>query len=271
MLNLETPADRLRALVRLRGREEGDVWQWFQGLIYGRADGEVLRAVCGFTAVLCVRYEAAVDGVYSFVQRESNHYTDLSTGEPVGEIRNPYTGKTNIAVGYVSPRFAFRLSAAGVASSVAPDKIVGTIARDFVSDATDIWTSESRANEYGAGISEEEFPEAYAGKVRRSADVATYRARKAAILDPSVPFVPSSLDFVADTPWMLWMMMGRTPGHMVWVGQGSKFATMPELPDDVKRRVEMVHPTFLADPWAIKPTAYLTALQMRALRAAGKI
>ncbi|MDX2222328.1 MAG: DUF1838 family protein [Rhodospirillaceae bacterium] len=271
MIDLNVAMDRLRALVRLRGREDGEAWQWFEGILYGRAEGDVLRAICGFTSVLCVRYEAADHGVYRFAQRESNHYTDLATGRPIGDVRNPYTGKTNIAVGYVSPKFKFQMSQAGVATAAEPERITGHIPSSFSSDGRDIWTTESRANEFGAGIAEEEFPEAYAGPVRKSADVATYRADRAAILDPSVPFVRASLQFVADTPWVLWMMMGRSPGHMMWIGQGTKFETRAELPADVCARVEQVHPGFLADPWGLKATAYSTVRQLRDLRAAGRI
>jgi hypothetical protein len=270
MLNLHDPKDRLRALVRLRGREAGEVWQWFEGILYGRADGEVLKPICGFTSVLCVRYETPQDGVYKFAQRESNHYTDLATKRPIGEVKNPYTGKTNIAVGYLSPKWSFHLSGAGVAVASNPDAISGRVS-PFENDGVEIWATESRANDFGSGISEEEFPEAYAGKVRRSADVACYRANAAAVCDPTIPFVRASMDFVADTPWVLWMMMGKSPGHMVWIGQGTKFEQVTDLPADIAARVEQVHPGFLADPWGMKATAYSTVKQMRDLRAAGKI
>jgi len=271
MLDLNNPDDRLRALVRLRGREDGEVWQCFERILYGRAEGQVPKAICGFTSVLCVRYDTPDKGVYKFAQRESNHYTDLATKQPIGEVKNPYTGKTNIAIGYVSPEWKFHLSSAGVAMLPKTDVIVGRISPAFESDGTDIWATESRANEFGAGISETEFPEAYAGAIRRSADVACYRANKAAICDTSIPFVRAITDFVADTPWTLWMMMGKSPGHMVWIGQGTKFETRGELPASVAARVEQVHPGFLADPWGMKVTTYLTVTQMRALRAAGKI
>jgi Protein of unknown function (DUF1838) len=271
MLNLSDPNDRLRALVRLRGRENGEVWQWFEGILYGRAEGEVLKPICGFTSVLCVRYEPPENGVYKFAQRESNHYTDLATKQPIGEVKNPYTGKTNIAVGYVSPKWSFHLSAAGVAMAANPETIVGRVSPTFEDDGLEVWATESRANDFGSGISEEEFPEAYAGKVRKSADVASYRAAKTAICDPSIPFVRASMDFVADTPWTLWMMMGKSAGHMVWIGQGTKFERVDELPGYISHRVEQVHPGFLADPWGMKATAYSTVKQMRELRAAGRI
>ena len=247
------------------------MWQWFEGIVYGRAEGEVLRPICGFTSVLCVRYEPPENGVYKFAQRESNHYTDLTSKQPIGEVKNPYTGKTNIAVGYVSPKWSFRLSTNGVAMAANPETIVGRVAEHFESDGDEMWATESRANDFGSGISEEEFPEAYAGKVRKSADVACYRAKQNLMCDLSVPFVRASMDFVADTPWTLWMMMGKSTGHMVWIGQGTKFETVGELPSVISARVEQVHPGFLADPWGMKATAYSTVKQMRDLRAAGKI
>jgi hypothetical protein len=218
-----------------------------------------------------VRYEPPNDGVYKFAQRESNHYTDLLTRRPIGEVPNPYTGKTNIAVGYVSPKWSFLLSSAGVAMAANPENIIGEIPHHFDSDGTDVWATEARTNEFGSGISEDEFPEAYAGKIRKSSDVATYRAHLRTLRDAATSFVPASLSFVADTPWTLWMMMGKAHGHMTWVGQGQKFETMGHLPSDVRQRIEQVHPGFLADPWGMKATQFSTVKQLRDLKAAGKI
>lgn len=274
-LDPHSRTDLLRILVRLRGAETGESWLWYQGVLHGRPAGDVLRPVCGFTSVLCLRYTPLEDGSgYRFVQRESNHYYSLETGKPIGAITNPWTGKEVVAVGYVSPPWSHRYAVEGTFPETAPGSFTTTANGTpwpLETDGQDWWATESRVNEMGAGIDRETFPDAWAGDVRRSADVATYRAHKDLLLDPDVEFVPASLTVVSDTPWVLWLLMGQEPGHMTWYGAGSKVRQVHEIPGTIRDRVEEVHPGFLDDPWGIDGAPFASATQLRQLRAQGRI
>ncbi|MEO0997975.1 MAG: DUF1838 family protein, partial [Pseudomonadota bacterium] len=116
-----------------------------------------------------------------------------------------------------------------------------------------------------------EFPEAFSGEIRRSKDIVTYRARIADIVDTSVRVVPTAVSFAADLPWLQWMLMGSRPGHVFWYGQGAKCVGEAGLPAAVRRRVEEIHPGFLANPWHLDGTPHGTLEQMRKLRKAGRI
>lgn len=263
--------DPLTVAVRLRGRLEGGLWVWIQGDVFGRRPEETLRPLAGFCSVLRMRYRPVGERGYVFEQRESAHFYDVATGEILEEFANPYTGATNVAVGYVSPRFEFRIDADGVYFGEGLDVRQGGIPRGIETDGTDVWTTEIRANEYPTGLRHKEFPEAFASEIRRSRDIATYRARIARVIDDELGIVPARVSFLADVPWLQWMLMGKVPGHAFWYGQGSKCADWRQMPASLSERVQRIHPGFLEDPWGLDGRPYGTLYQMRRLREAGRI
>lgn len=269
-LDIGDPVDRLRAIIRLRGSETTPFWLLIQGQVYGRAPDSVIRPIFGFTSLLRLRYRKLSDDLYEFDQRESAHYTHLETGEPVGEFYNPYTDKMNYAVGYVSPLFTYHFDLGGMRSAK-DDGHLGEMPYQLTEYGGHLQTTERRVSTYPVRIDEAMFPDAYSTPMRTAVDVATYRAPATQVLDVGRDFVGSLVDFSADTAWPLWMFMGDRPGMVYWLGHGAKIRETSELPADVLRRVEAVHPGFIDDPWGLDGAQYFTGPQMIALRKAGKL
>jgi hypothetical protein len=260
----------LDTLIRIRGHQSRPFWLWFEGAVYGRAPDDPVRPLFGFTSLLRVRYGRSADGSVFLDQRESAHYTDLATGEMIGRFHNPYLGRSNVAIGYVSPLLRFGFSIEGTFDIDTGDQI-GSFLPALAGDTAQVWTTERRANEFASNISPQMFPDAYRTPIRRSADIATYRARVEDLAGGLDTFVPASTDIVADTPWPLWMFMGDRPGHVIWIGHGMKVEHTEEVPAPLRRRVEAAHPGFIAAPWDLDGAAYSTGRQMRDLRARGEI
>ena len=274
-LNLSNPNDRLSALVRLRGDVNAPCWLWFSGTVYARPENDVVTPLIGFCSVLRMIYEPNTEDSYTFTQRESCLFTDLKTGEVRHEMSNPFTGKTNHIFGYVSPVFKFGFALNG--TFALEDQRAHTPLRESILNpvleygAGDVWSTETRRNEFATAPSKAEFPEASSDQTRKSADIATYRARKAVLCDLDSPFVPAQLTFLADTPWFQWMFMGNRPGLLLWSGAGAKVATSSELPEIVRRRIDQAHPGFMEDPMGMDGTPFGTIAQMRQLKAEGKL
>lgn len=274
-LNLTNPNDRLSALVRLRGDVNAPCWLWFSGTVYARPEDDVVKPLIGFCSVLHMIYEPKSNGSYTFTQRESCLFTHLQTGEILTEMKNPYTGKSNYIFGYVSPVFKFGFDING--TFALKDQRDHTPLRESILNpalehgAGDVWSTETRRNEFATAPSKAEFPEASSDQTRKSADIATYRAREDILCDLDTPFVPAQLTFLADTPWFQWMFMGNRPGMLVWSGAGAKIPVSSELPDIVRHRIDLAHPGFLDDPMGMDGTSFGTIVQMRQLKAEGKL
>ncbi|MEQ9110012.1 MAG: DUF1838 family protein [Rhodospirillaceae bacterium] len=273
-LDISNPGDSLRAMVRLRGREDGGCWLWFGGTVFGRPTEEAIEPLFGFQSVLWMTYKLDDDGGYVFRQRESCHFTDLKSGDVGMRFKNPYTAIDNPMIGYVSPVFAFRFYQDGTAPFGAGKTPLreSRLCPSLEQGGDDFWTTEWRRNEFMTAARNTEFPDASSGgKSRKSVDLATYRARAKDILDLSNHFVPAQLTFVADVPWIQWMFMGDRPGHMLWSGTGLKAADVDGLPDDLCSRIRQLHPGFLEDPFGMDGTPYGTLAQMRRLRDDGRL
>ncbi|MEO0996050.1 MAG: hypothetical protein AAFX58_00910, partial [Pseudomonadota bacterium] len=140
-------ATRLRSMpamdvaARLRGCLDGEFWLWIQGDVFGREPGETLRPLCGFCSVLRMRYTRDGSAAFTVEQRESAHFYDTVSGSVLGEFRNPYTGRTNVAVGYVSPVFTLRLDRNGTAAADGFLNATGSVPHGTQSDGLDVWLS----------------------------------------------------------------------------------------------------------------------------------
>ena len=255
--------------MRLRGALEQDCWLSFEGIVYGRGERNPIIPLIGFSSLLVVRYLKRGDG-WIMQQRESNHYTDLNSGEPADAWSNPYTNRINIPIGYISPLLTFEVRSTGTYLAVSGGERRGNFEPDLASDSKTIWSVERRANAFESALTKEEFPDLYVEPVRRSVDVATYRADQAAMFS-DVSFIPAATAIMADTPWLDWMLMGARPGHVMWHGVGSKTRLRSEVDEDLLRRVDMVHPGFLDAPWTMDRSPYSSREQMRRLRAEGRI
>jgi Protein of unknown function (DUF1838) len=89
--------------------------------------------------------------------------------------------------------------------------------------------------------------------------------------NPRLDNVPVTLTMVSDTPWPLWMLMGKRPGIAIYHGSGQKYRKLRDLPEITQRAIDKAYPGFLDDPWTFPSEEWGTVAQMRRLRAEGKI
>lgn len=266
-----TPADQLDGFMRLFASKRAPVVVTNEGIIYGRTPDELPRPLVGFLAVLQIRPEEIAPGVYRTTQVEALAVLDLATRAPLADWLNPYTGTREIPVGYASPENVYHFDATGSYGPTLPAARSGALRLDWRTSDTDIWVTEQRPNRFPAGITEAEFPRAWAGPVRESVDILTYRARLADFAAPNAAFTPATLAMMTDAPWPLWMMMGKRPGRVLWQGFGAKYRTLAEVPAVNRRTIDAVYPGFLDDPWKFPRADWGTAAQLRRLKRAGRI
>lgn len=264
-----TPEAGLTGFMRMFAGLSGSSVFANEGLIYGKVDGELPKPMFGFVSVVEVRAKEIEPGVWRSEQKEAATFLDMTTRMPIKTLRNPYTDEENLVLGYVSPVNVYFFDKTGSGFRDRPKP--GQTSRTWRSSATDIWVTESRYNHFPSGVSEAEFPRSYAGPIRHSVDILTYRAHAADFANPRLASVPGTLTMVSDTPWPLWMLMGRRGGSAIYHGSGQKYRSLADLPDITRRAVDLAYPGYLADPWGYPSEQWGTAAQMRRLRAEGKL
>ena len=264
------PREQLDGFMRLFAGKRGACVLTNEGIIYGRAPGELARPLIAYLAVLQIKPEEIAPAVFRTTQVEAMVCLDLATRAPLREWRNPYTGETVIPVGYASPRNIYHFDVTGTYGAVLPPTRSGRIQLDWRASNDDIWVTEARRNSYPSNITEAEFPRAYAGPVRDSVDILTYRAR---IRDfrRDASFTPATLTMLSDAPWPLWMMMAKRLGGVLWHGFGTKYRTLGEVPAVHRRTIDAVYPGFLQDPFLFPAAEWGTAAQLRRLKRDGRM
>jgi Protein of unknown function (DUF1838) len=263
------PADRLTGFMRLFVGTRGKCVFTNEGIIYGKSDSQMAKPLYGFLAVLEVRVSEIEPGIYRSEQKEALVCTDLATRMPLKNFINPYTNEKLIPVGYVSPNNVYFFDITGSYARSLPKERSGIKQLDWRSSATDIWVTESRFNSFPSAITEAEFPRAYSGPIRNSVDILTYRASASDFADIKQDSVLSTLTMVSDTPWPLWLMMGKRPGGVIWHGFGQKYRQLSAIPDVNRRAVDIAYPGFMDDPWGFPSAEWGTVAQLRRLRAQG--
>jgi hypothetical protein len=266
-----TAEQSLRQFMRMFATLDGEIALVNEGLIHGRPPDDVARPLFGFRSVVQIRAREVEPNVFRTEQREAMYYLDRDSGEPLTEWRNPFTGEMRVPVGYVSPLNVYFFDVTGSYARQLPPQRSGRKNLDWRASDTDVWVSESRFNTFPAGVTEEEFPLAYSGPERKSVDILTYRTSRAEFGDERAKGVLAQVQMVSDTPWPLWMMMAKRPGHVLWNGFGKKYPSFDALPALVRTQTEQVYPKFIADPWAFPEREFSTLNGLKRLKAAGKI
>jgi hypothetical protein len=266
-----TPADGLRGFMRLFAGTSGSCVFTNEGIIYGKADGELPKPLFGFLSAVEIKPVEISPGVFRSEQKEAMVYLELGTRRLLTAWKNPYTGEDLIPFGYVSPNNVYFFDETGSYARQLPENRSGRKALDWRTSSSEIWVTEQRFNNFPSGITEAEFPRAYSGPVRRSVDILTYRAKAEDFANPRLASVPSDLGMVTDGPWPLFMMMAKRPGGVIWHGFGQKYARFADMPAANRDPIEQAYAGFLADPWGFNSAEWGTAAQMRRLRAQGKL
>jgi hypothetical protein len=261
-----SPVERLNGFMRLFSATAGSRVLTNEGIIYGRAPGELPRPLVGFLCVLEIRVEEVEPGLFQTRQMEAMICTDLATRQPLVDWTNPYTHDRVQPVGYASPENIYHFDTTGSYGATLPPARSGQARLDWRVSDHEIWVTETRPNSFPAGITEAEFPRAYAGPVRNSVDILTYRAPFADFAGGGDSVETATLTMLTDAPWPLWMMMGRHPGGVLWQGFGAKYRTLADLPAATRAVVEQTYPSFLSDPWRFPRAEWSTVAQLRRIK-----
>jgi hypothetical protein len=224
--------------------DDGLIFWWLQGPKYGQV-GTTLTPLYQSNVGTFQRIRQLDDGGFEVTGLEINLITDVATGEPLEEFRNPYTGEMLAArfnpMGPTVVRYRpdntrslpTEIGGARLESVVTlhPPLVVGddVFQRD-----------ESVARVFAPG-------RATPFEVN---DIAVYHGSLANLSDPAVSVGEATVFFAEVTGWQRWMNMGDRPGNLTSRMTGRKVRRYEDLPAVWRERLAQRAPEIAADPVA---------------------
>lgn len=262
--------DKLRVFMRMLAMPNGTSVTTVEGMLYGVMLGGLPRPLIEFHSLVEIRVSEPKSGLFLAAQREATWLGSGTADDIESPFENPYTGKTVVPFGYVTPVNQYWFDQTGAYQSELPESRSRASERKWQEGGDTLWVTEERQNKFPSRIDESEFPSAFTGSFRESVDILTYQARRGDFLGHA-RFVPATVHMTSVSPWPHWLLMGRAPGHVLWSGHGEKYSRMVDVPDSVRTSCELFYPGFVSDPFGLDSATFGVAATMRRLRAAGRL
>lgn len=213
------------------------------GTVMGVRDGEAVRPLFGFEVFSALRVVKQPNGDYQRMCRELIFYRDLKTGEMMDTWLNPYTNEEVRVVDVANDPFNYVISefypdppTYGGLNAVKPPR------RPFLRDwailnaETVIMQSDIHLY-YRNALDPAVWQRESAGPMNRVSELFRYQIRREDLENPALTHLPHTGVWNRVTPWLPWMLMGQTPGHILYAGSFSSVPSVNAVPPAVARRV----------------------------------
>lgn len=260
-LDLTKPADAQQAMLRLFGDIDGKpVFRDWDATIFAVLPGQKPRPILRMQGFNAGRLIARADGSYEMVTREVSYYQDLKSGEIIESWSNPMNGKkvcvVHVANDPVNNKFP------------APQKGPAPafrVAGDITSLRLDIPLA------YPNALPPAQYPQESTGPTYLASEHFIYFADTAELTSDTLNSTPTHYSWFRTGPWLPWMKMGAAPGHLIYSGQGRKYATFDELPEKIKAYTRKNYPSFVTAPESFYQPNETSWTHYATLKQAGKL
>ena len=224
-----TPEEHLNALVKLQAslEMETDIPWWYEGVIYGVREGQPNRPLYRYEGME-MYWMTQDDEGYTQQGNTLTFFRDYETEDFIYDFKNPYTGKTN----QVTPNILG--GGAGLKLTVNGPYWIGMKEMFPEKPLALRWT---QSGDMAWLKSERDFPPG----VPLIESQTTY-GPVAELVDPNVQSVSALFASTYLAPWPAWMDMEDQPGQVVWHAAGRKLASVDELPQEYRARLDAEHP-----------------------------
>ncbi len=238
-LDLSKPVDAHQAMLRLIGDLDGKpVFKDWDVTIFAVLPGAKPRPILRMQGYNAGRLIAKPDGSHDWVTREVSYYQDLKSGEIIESWVNPLNNQKQCIVHVANDPVSNHMmppAANGRAPGFNISGEMGSLRMDIPLG-------------YPNALSEAEFPEESTGPTYLASEHFIFFARRADLLSDVQRSTPGHQAWFRTGPWLPWMKMGKTPGYLIYSGQGNKYATFDELPAAVKAYTKKNYPTYVTAP-----------------------
>ncbi|MEP0391841.1 MAG: DUF1838 family protein [Erythrobacter sp.] len=257
-LDLTSPRGNRDAIARIMGDVDlqSTKFGWYSGIVQGVRPGEGVRDLFGFTGFSCAKLLPSLEGKdpgFRKVLREVGYYTDLQTGEIMDTWFNPYLEEEVPVVHIANDPFNFELTdyvplppSYGGLNDAAPPKI--PLQLDW-SRKGNVLNMAQRINLfYPAALQPSSWPRESGSPFNQVTEMFMYQIDWSEMQNQENTTVKTNGTWSRITPWLPWMLMGPTDGHInysCFMGSGDTL----NLADPVAVEYARVnHPKFLEAP-----------------------
>jgi hypothetical protein len=256
-VRFDDPVWNREANARLEADTDGSqVFGRCSGIVCGVRPAEAVKPLFRFEVFSTIRVKRQADGSYQRMTKETILYADPATGAMLDEWDNPYTGERVKVVDVANDPYNWI-----IASTVQPPPIPGAVSTgqavpggkpylmhwtDFDTD-TIVLTVDGHAY-YPNKLDPAKWPRESAGAMIQSSELFRYFINRADLENTALTHVPSNGSWVRVQPWLPWMLMGQTPGHVMYDGVFRRYRNTDYFPAPVLARIRERYPQFMTAP-----------------------
>ena len=259
---LNSPEDNMIAYARLQGNldQSETKYGWYKGMVSAVMPDQAVKDLFIMEGFSCARLIPKDDGVgYHKVLREVGFYREQRfgrAGKIMDEWRNPMTKETVRVVPIANDPFNYDITPyfpeppnygglnAGKPFPKIPFKLpwVPEVYNNNVRLDTHIHLY------YPAALQPDEWPRESSGEMNRVTESFLYNIDLDDLQDPDQTTTKYNGSWMRITPWLPWMLMGQTPGHIVYQSFMGTVDSLDLLPEDLVLAAEAIDPKYLEAP-----------------------
>lgn len=259
---LDSAEDNMTAYARLQGNldPEKTKYGWYKGMVSAVMPDRAVKDLFMMEGFSCARLLPHKDGVgYHKVLREVGFYREQRFGR-AGKImdtyRNPLTKEEVEVVPIANDPFNFDITPffpeppnygglnAGKPFPKIPLKLPWN---------PEVYNNVARLDTrinlyYENALNPDKWPRESSGKMNRVSEIFQYNIDLDDLQDPSQTTTKYNGTWVRVTPWLPWMLMGQTPGHILYSTYMGAVDSLDDLPEDLVLAAEAIDPKYLEAP-----------------------
>jgi len=259
---LDKPEDNMIAYARLQGNLDSSKvkYGWYKGMVSAVMPDAAVQDLFMMEGFSCARLLPKADGIgYHKVLREVGFYREQRFGRS-GAImqswKNPLTKEEVSVVPIANDPFNYDITPffpeppnygglnAGKPFPKIPFKLpwMPEIYNNTVRLDTHIHLY------YPNALDPEKWPRESSGKMNRVTESFLYNIDLDDLQDPDQTTTKYNGTWMRITPWLPWMLMGDTPGHIVYSSFMGTVDSLDDLPEDLVLAAEAISPKYLDAP-----------------------
>ncbi len=249
-IDFSDPVQNLNAFIRVFSDIDPDkvCVGYYTGTLYNVVgDWKKVVPLCGLSGMGIRRVQTLEDNRYRVFNRELAFYSDIKTGEFVDRWDNPMNGETvdvfpiqNMFVNAeIAPIFEFDMEGTTIKQPFSPPWEV------MNGSALSLFEVHQ---EVKSELQPDEWPRESSGPVMRISEMFHRHTRVADLENPDLTSVNYVGSWMRIAPYLPWMLMGQTEGHLLYRTSTYKFSAVDQLPKAFLAKAEKEYPQYLEPP-----------------------